>query len=697
VVTAFSIPSTSTSLLVSVTSFTASDNKSVTGYLLTESSTTPLAANAGWTATAPSSYSFSSEGTKTLYAYIKDAAGNVSAGVNAQVTIEIIRPAIIEFNVQDTSEGLTVPIIKFEVNDTNIVKGYLIKETSDSPDVNDLNWSSNAPATYSFSENQTGLKSANAKSGLTGGEILKTLYAWTKCAGGNISACVSDQVVIVMPDETKPLVTAFAIPSTSTSLTVSVTSFTVSDNKGVTGYLLTESSTAPMAANLGWTAASPTTYTFASEGTKTLYAWAKDAAGNVSANRIAQVTIALPLKNDGTAGSTTIYDLTTTVSNRRAQQVSFGGSGSIHSITIFHNGGTGNVILGVYSDNSGSPQSLLGVTPSTAINSSPGWQTISLSTPVSVSAGETVWLAWVFQNNPGIRYTNSTTTRAQSLQNWSAGMPEVFGSSSFANHKYSIYCTYEPEFITTSNAGNEEVFNLTTTVSNRRAQQVTFSESGKIQNITIFHDGGTGNVILGVYSDNSGSPHSLLGVTSSTAINSSPGWQTISLSTPVNVSAGETVWLAWVFQNNPGLRYTNSTSTRAQSIQNWSAGMPKAFGSSTFDNYKYSIYCTYTANTKSGEIMTETEPVFEKVDIKVFPNPFSDRLRFEFVSPESVNARIDLFDMSGRMIKNIFEQPIEGGISYEAEFRSETILNGMYIYRLIMGETVYNGKVVFKK
>jgi hypothetical protein len=45
-------------------------------------------------------------------------------------------------------------------------------------------------------------------------------------------------------DVTKPVVTAFSIPSTSTSLLVPVSSFTASDNKGVTGYLVTESSTA---------------------------------------------------------------------------------------------------------------------------------------------------------------------------------------------------------------------------------------------------------------------------------------------------------------------------------------------------------------------------------------------------------------------------------------------------------------------
>jgi hypothetical protein len=300
VVTAFSIPSTSTSLLVSVTSFTASDNKAVTGYLLTESSTAPLAGNAGWTASAPTSYSFASEGTKTLYAWAKDAAGNVSAGMSAQVNIELIRPEIIEFSVQDTTENLTVPIIKFEVNDKNIVTGYIITETSNSPDINDTNWTSTVPTSYTFSENEPELKSANLNSSLPDGEMFRTLYAWTKCASGNISACVSDQVVFALKDVTKPVVTMFSVPSSSASLKVSVTSFTASDNKGVAGYLLSESSTTPLAVNAGWTASAPTSYTFATEGTKTLYAWAKDAAGNVSASVSGQVVISLPSTTNDT-------------------------------------------------------------------------------------------------------------------------------------------------------------------------------------------------------------------------------------------------------------------------------------------------------------------------------------------------------------------------------------------------------------
>ena len=41
----------------------------------------------GWSGTAPTSYTFTAPGAKTLYTWAKDAAENVSAGVSAAVTV----------------------------------------------------------------------------------------------------------------------------------------------------------------------------------------------------------------------------------------------------------------------------------------------------------------------------------------------------------------------------------------------------------------------------------------------------------------------------------------------------------------------------------------------------------------------------------------------------------------------------------
>lgn len=90
-------------------------------------------------------------------------------------------------------------------------------------------------------------------------------------------------------DTSAPVVTLFNLPATSSSLTVAVTQLTATDDVAVTGYMLSESETAPTADDPNWSADAPASYTFATAAVHTLYAWARDAAGNVSAGVGAQV------------------------------------------------------------------------------------------------------------------------------------------------------------------------------------------------------------------------------------------------------------------------------------------------------------------------------------------------------------------------------------------------------------------------
>jgi hypothetical protein len=77
------------------------------------------------------------------------------------------------------------------------------------------------------------------------------------------------------------------------NLAVPVSAFTATDNVAVIGYLITTSATAPAASATGWTATTPTSVT-AVAGSNNFYAWAKDAAGNVSASRSATVVVTIP-------------------------------------------------------------------------------------------------------------------------------------------------------------------------------------------------------------------------------------------------------------------------------------------------------------------------------------------------------------------------------------------------------------------
>lgn len=88
-------------------------------------------------------------------------------------------------------------------------------------------------------------------------------------------------------DTESPKVTSFTYHAEEGSLTVLIDSLTASDDEGVTGYFITESATAPSASDAGWRPTAPATYTFSGTTIQTLYAWARDAVGHVSASRSA--------------------------------------------------------------------------------------------------------------------------------------------------------------------------------------------------------------------------------------------------------------------------------------------------------------------------------------------------------------------------------------------------------------------------
>ncbi len=305
-VTAITIPATATTLTLPVIAFTATDNVGVTGYLLSEESAQPSAQSPLWTATAPASFSFSYQGARTLYAFAKDASGNISGALPADCIVTLqdkTLPKVDLFALPASSTNLTVPVLKLAASDnSSVITGYFLKESPVPPAANNPNWKKVPPASYTFSTHGA-----------------RTVYAFTRDGSGNVSGAASAMVDITPTDLVSPTVDAFTIPPSSTTLTVPISAFTASDNVGVTGYLLSESSGQPSVADPGWVNSPPASHTFSYQGNRTLYAFGKDAVGNVSGALPATVNISLPDKTAPTVISfslpTSFASLTVPVTN----------------------------------------------------------------------------------------------------------------------------------------------------------------------------------------------------------------------------------------------------------------------------------------------------------------------------------------------------------------------------------------------
>lgn len=117
-----------------------------------------------------------------------------------------------------------------------------------------------------------------------------------------------DRAVAVIGDKTPPEILAFSLRATPYLLSVAVDAFTVSE-ADVT-YCLTESDDA---ASCAWMPVKPSNYAFTSFGSKTLYAFAKDKAGNLSVPASASVTIGNPIVIEGGKASTASQQVVVTL------------------------------------------------------------------------------------------------------------------------------------------------------------------------------------------------------------------------------------------------------------------------------------------------------------------------------------------------------------------------------------------------
>ena len=198
------------------------------------------------------------------------ACGGGSGGGGTVGATDTTPPAITAFTLPATAASLSVSISAFTATDNVAVTGYMITQSATPPAAAAVGWTATVPTTVTAAADGS-----------------QTFFPWAKDGAGNVSAAGTPVTVNIdvnqTADATAPAVTAFTLPASATSLTVSVSAFTATDNVAVTGYMVTQSATPPVAGDVGWTTTAPAAVTAAAAGSQTFFSWAKDAAGNVSA------------------------------------------------------------------------------------------------------------------------------------------------------------------------------------------------------------------------------------------------------------------------------------------------------------------------------------------------------------------------------------------------------------------------------
>ncbi|WP_108870178.1 fibronectin type III domain-containing protein [Aquimarina aquimarini] len=482
--------------------------------------------------------------------------------------------------------------------------------------------------------------------------IPRNLDIWNP-SNGSVVTITNTSVVDTEPPSVPANLTASNITSNSVSLSWNAST----DNVGVSGYDIYQNNS-----KVG--SATTTGYDVNGLSPNTSYAFkikAKDAAGNSSGySAVKNVTTLDGSTTLSTIGITTVGGNDSSHATRRAMPYTMSESGTLQSVAFHIAGGSGDVQIGVYADNNGAPGNRIGQTPITGVRTSRGWQTISLQSPVTVGNGDTIWIAWIFSNNPGIAYASGSPGRYQATgSSWSASgnnMPSSYGSGSQTNYRYSVYANY-----TTSQTPN--TFTLTTSTT------------------------GQGNVTGGgTYSS---------GASATVTATPASGWQfngwggalsgstnpaTVVMSSNKNVTANFTETTGGSGCNGIVQYVVGTSYNRNQEVQNenqkfvckepgWcssSAAWAYAPGTGSYWESAWTKTGTCSRNVL-GENINQT---YKKETFRIHPNPFINTINITASLPSKYNTTytVIIYNMGGNVVHkkevvfmssdtNVFLQP----------------------------------------
>jgi hypothetical protein len=78
--------------------------------------------------------------------------------------------------------------------------------------------------------------------------------------------------------------------------------------------------------------------------------------------------------------------------------------------------------------------------------------------------------------------------------------------------------------------------------------------------------------------------------------------------------------------------------------------------------------------------------------LTIFPTPFSDRLKVEFVTKHDAWAEIVLYDLAGRRVDELLAGPVGVG-SHRFGLDTRRLSQSVYFYTARIGERLYRGKL----
>jgi hypothetical protein len=195
-------------------------------------------------------------------------------------------------------------------------------------------------------------------------------------------------------------------------------------------------------------------------------------------------------------------------------------------------------------------------------------------------------------------YTTLATTPAQSGTKYEAVFTNSFGSSTTGAALLTVKPPAAVTFGKTTVGASSDTFSA----ERKRVNRYALAEAGSVTKLSLYlaPRATSGQQVLKgvIYSDSSGKPEALLGVTEQLTFKrtNAAGWYALPLAAPVKLAAG-TYWIGVITgatSQVAGLRYDSVPGARAWNANTFASGPTNPFGAVTADSERMSLYATYT-------------------------------------------------------------------------------------------------------
>jgi hypothetical protein len=118
------------------------------------------------------------------------------------------------------------------------------------------------------------------------------------------------------------------------------------------------------------------------------------------------------------------------------------------------------------------------------------------------------------------------------------------------------------------------------------------------------------------------------------------------------------------------------------------------FDNGTTDNHF--LVCPGVARFSKVDLTETYED--EDLTISTYPNPFTSTINIDFMKlGDDTQVRLDIYDLTGHLISEIFNQDIISGTGYSVKFDGSDLPGGIYVYHLIAGNKLHSGRIILMK